>query len=72
MWIPPAGSSEGSWKLLMVTPGKPLKALNEIVFDKDTLSKIVPRAVSLNFDVDIVQSKLGLCNKNVANSVKLD
>jgi hypothetical protein len=58
--IPPAGSSDGNWKLLIVTPGKPLKAFSEIVFVKDTLSKIVPRAVSRSLDVEIIHSKLGL------------
>lgn len=58
--IPPAGSSLGSWKLLIVTPGKLLNALNVTFFDKDTLSKMVPSAVKRNLFVDIVQSKLGL------------
>ena len=71
MWIPPAGSSDGSWKLLIVTPGSPLKALNVTTLDKETLSNIVPRAVSRSLGVDIVQSKLGLWSKKVANSVKL-
>jgi len=61
--IPPAGSSDGNWKLEMVTPGRLLNAFNEIVLFKVMLSKIVPKAVNLNFEVDIVHSKLGLCNK---------
>jgi hypothetical protein len=69
--MPPAGSSLGSLKLLIVTPGKPLKALNETTFDNETLSKMVPSAVRRNLLVEIVQSKLGLCNKKVAKSVKL-
>jgi hypothetical protein len=69
--IPPAGSSEGSWKLLIVTPGRPLNALSVTVFDIETPLKIVPRAVSLREEVDIVQSKLGLCSKYVANDVNL-
>ena len=60
IWIPPAGSSEGSWKLLIVTPGSPLKALNETFLDKETLSKIVPSAVTRSLSVEIVHSKLGL------------
>lgn len=60
MWIPPAESSEGSWKLLIVTPGRPLKALKVMIFDRETLSKMVPRAVTRSFFVEIVQSKLGL------------
>ena len=71
MVIPPAGSSDGSWKLLMVTPGKPLKAFRVIVFVKEIPSKIVPNAVSRRFDVDMVQSKLGLWSKYVANDVNL-
>jgi len=63
MCMPPAESSEGSLKLLIVTPGSPLKASNEINFFNDTLSKMVPNAVSLSLEVDIVQSKLGLCSK---------
>ena len=71
MWIPPAVSSSGSWKLLMVTPGMPLKAFNVTFLTKETLSKMVPRAVTRSLSVDITQVKLGLCNKNVANAVKL-
>jgi hypothetical protein len=71
MVIPPAGSSEGSWKLLIVTPGRPLNAFKVIVFDKETPLKIVPRAVTLRDEVEIVQSKLGLCSKYVANEVNL-
>lgn len=47
----------------MVTPGRLLNAFNEMVLFKVMLSKIVPKAVNLNFEVDIVHSKLGLCNK---------
>jgi hypothetical protein len=61
--IPPAGSSDGSWKLLMVTPGKLLKAFKVMVFVRDTLSNIVPRAVTRRLDVEMVQSKLGLWSK---------
>ena len=60
MWIPPAGSSEGSWKLLIVTPGRPLKALNETSFESETLSNMVPRAVTRSLDVEIVQVKFDL------------
>lgn len=69
--IPPAGSSEGSWKLLIVTPGRPLNAFKVTVFDIETPLKIVPRAVNLREEVEIVQSKLGLCSKYVANEVNL-
>lgn len=69
--IPPAGSSPGSWKLLIVTPGSPLKALKDMFFVSETLSKIVPKATSCNEGDDIVQVKLGLCSKNVANVVNL-
>jgi len=69
--IPPDGSSDGNWKLLIVTPGKLLKALNETVLERITLSKLAPRAVRRNLDVEIVHSKLGLWSKNVAKSVKL-
>lgn len=37
MCIPPAGSSDGSWKLLIVTPGSPLKAAREMSFWRFTL-----------------------------------
>lgn len=56
----------------MVTPGKLLKAFKVIVFVKDTLSKIVPRAVTRRLGVEMVQSKLGLWSKYVANEVNLD
>lgn len=69
--MPPAGSSPGNLKLLIVTPGKPLKALNDITFDSETPSKMVPSAVRRNLSVEIVHSKLGLCSKKVAKSVKL-
>ena len=55
----------------MVTPGRLLNAFNEMVFLKVILSKIVPKAVNLSFEVDIVHSKLGLCNKYVAYAVNL-
>jgi len=71
MWIPPAGSSDGSLKLLMVTPGRPLNALNETFLDNTTLSNVVPRALRRSFGVEIVHSKLGLCKRNVANEVNL-
>jgi hypothetical protein len=54
-----------------VTPGRPLNALRVTVFDIETPLKIVPRAVSLREEVEIVQSKLGLCSKYVANDVNL-
>lgn len=69
--MPPAKSSDGSLKLLMITSGNPLKASKETVFERETLSKIVPRDVTRSFDVVIVHSKLGLCSKDVAKSVKL-
>jgi hypothetical protein len=58
--IPPAGSSAGSWKWLILRPGNLLKAMNEMSLVSDTLSKIVPRAVRRRVGVDIVQVKLGL------------
>lgn len=70
--MPPAGSSLGSWKLLIVTPGRLLNAFSVICFDRETLSKIVPKAVTRTLSDEIVQVKLGLCNRNVANSVKLN
>lgn len=60
IWMPPAGSSEGSWKLLTVTPGSPLKALNVMSLLNEILSKIVPRACTRSLGVEIVHSKLGL------------
>jgi hypothetical protein len=69
--MPPAGSSLGNLKLLIVTPGKPLKALKETPFVNETPSKMVPRAVTRNLSVEMVQSKLGLCSRTVAKSVKL-
>lgn len=54
-----------------MTPGRPLNALRVTVFDIETPLKIVPRAVSLREEVEIVQSKLGLCSKYVANDVNL-
>ena len=71
IWIPPAGSSEGSWKLLIVTPGSPSKALNETFLDKETLSKIVPSAVTRSLSVEIVHSKLGLWSRKTAKFVNL-
>ena len=47
----------------MVTPGKLLKAFKVMVFVKDTLSKIVPRAVTRRRDVEMVQLKLRLWSK---------
>lgn len=55
----------------MVTPGKLLKAFKVMVFVKDTLSNIVPRAVTRRLDVEMVQSKLGSWSKYVANEVNL-
>ena len=55
----------------MMTPGIPLNALSVMTLESEMLSKIVPRAVTRSLEVDIVQSKLGLCSKKVANSVKL-
>lgn len=55
----------------MVTPGKLLNALKVTFFVSETLSKMVPRAVNRSLGVEIVQSKLGLCSKNVANEVNL-
>lgn len=72
MWIPPAGSSDGSWKLPIVTPGRPLKALKAMSLLRETPSKTVPRAVTRRFLVYIVQVKLGLCKRNVANAVNLE
>lgn len=69
--MPPAGSSDGNWKLLIVTPGSPLKALKDTTLLRDTWSNIVPKAVKRRFEVDIVQSKLGLWSKKVAKSVNL-
>jgi hypothetical protein len=71
MWIPPVGSSGGSWKLLIVTPGRPLKAFKVTSLLSETPSKIVPRAVTRSLLVWIVQVKLGLCKMNVANVVNL-
>lgn len=65
--IPPAESSPGKLKLLIVTPGRPLKALKLSSFDKLTVSKIVPSAVTRSLLVDIVHWNEGLCSKNVAN-----
>lgn len=70
--MPPAGSSDGSWKLLIMTPGMPLNAFSVMTLESEILSKIVPRAVTRSLEVDIVQSKLGLWSKKVANSVKLE
>ena len=71
MCIPPAGSSDGRLKLLIETPGRLLNALNVTVLLRDTLSNIVPKAVMRSFCVDIVQSKLGLCKRKIANEVNL-
>ena len=53
--IPPAESSPGSSKLLMVTPGSPLNALSVTFFVSWTPSKIVPRAVTWRLFVEITQ-----------------
>jgi hypothetical protein len=45
MWIPPAGSSDGSKNLLIVTPGRPLKALKVTSLLRETPSKTVPSAL---------------------------
>lgn len=57
--------------MLIATPGSPLNALKDTSLVNETLSKIVPRAFKRNFGVEMVHSKLGLCNKNVANAVNL-
>lgn len=44
----------------MVTPGSELKALNETVFDKDTLSNMVPSALTRNLGVEMIHSNSGL------------
>lgn len=71
MRIPPAGSSDGRLKLLIETPGRLSNALNVTVLLRVTLSNIVPKAVMRSFCVDIVHSKLGLCNRKIANDVNL-
>lgn len=63
MVIPPAESSAGIWKFEIITPGKLLNALREMVFFNEMLSKIVPNAVTLNLEVEIAHSKLELCSK---------
>ena len=57
--------------MLIITPGKLLKALNDTFFDNETLSKIVPKAVTRNLGVEIVHSKSALWSKNVAKAVNL-
>ena len=69
MWIPPAGSSDGSLKLLIVTPGRLLNALNEISLLSFTPSKIAPIAVTRSASVEIVHVNSSLWSRNVANSV---
>lgn len=69
--MPPAGSSPGSLKLLIVTPGRPLNALKETSFVNDTPSKLIPSAVTRSLSVEMVHPKVGLCNKKVAKSEKL-
>ena len=69
--IPPAGSSDGSWNLRMLTPGRLLKALNVTTLLSDTFSKTVPSAVTRSFGVEMVQSKLWVRSNAVANAVNL-
>ena len=57
--------------MLIVTPGRLLKALNETFLLNVTPSKFVPRAVTRRFCVEIVHSKLGLCRRIVAKDVNL-
>lgn len=40
--MPPSLESEGNWKLLIVTPGRPLNALKDTFLVRETLSKMVP------------------------------
>ena len=69
--MPPAGSSEGSSKLPMETPGRPLNALNDTALESEIFSKTVPNAVRRSFSVDIIHSKSGSCSKAVVNDVNL-
>ena len=55
----------------MVTPGRLLNALKVTSLDNTTLSKIVPNAVTRSLLVEMVHSKLELCRRKVAKSVKL-
>ena len=64
--IPPSGESLGRSKLLMVTPGRPLKAFRVTSLLSWTLSKMVPMASTLSLSVCIVHVKLGLCRMKVA------
>ena len=69
MVMPPAGSSLGSSKLLIVTPGRPLNALSVTFFVSWTPSKMVPKAVTRRLFVEITQVNSSLCSKYVANVV---
>lgn len=69
MCIPPFGSSEGSLKLDIVTPGSPLNALNEIFLLRDTPLNIVPSASRRSESVKIVHVNSSLCSRYVANTV---
>ncbi len=71
MWIPPAGLSDDSLKLLIVTPGRLLNALNEMSFLSDTPSEVVPKEVRRSLSVEIVQVNSSLWSRNVVKSVNL-
>lgn len=71
MWIPPAGSSEGSWNLLMNTPGRLLKALRVMSFVKVKSVNVMPRATTCKDCVERVHVNDGLCRMYVVKSVKL-
>lgn len=71
MCMPPSGSSLGNWKLLIVTPGKPLNPFRVMFFESETLSKMVPSAVTRKLGVEITHSNSGSCNKKVAKDVNL-
>lgn len=59
-------------KLLIVTPGKLSKASRDMFLLKITPSKLVPSAVTRKAEVEMVHSKLGLCNRKVAKDVNLN
>lgn len=71
IWIPPAGSSDGSTKLLIVTPGNPLNAAREMSLVSDTLLKMVPRASTCSLSVEMVHVNEGLCKRKTAKFVNL-
>lgn len=60
-----------SWKLDIVTPGRPFKPLNDTSFDSCVFKKSYPRALTVTLLLAMVQVNSGLWIKYVANEANL-